>query len=80
MDHSKIITIKVCEAYTEEGVQVREQVCQVAKEGDILNIGIRLKPSLNPHLILNTGFMKELIQAAEFNFRNQLKTVCYICL
>ena len=43
-------------------------------------LGIRLKPSLNLHLILNTGFMKELIQAAEFNFRNQLKTVCYICL
>ena len=65
MDHSesKIITIKVCEAYTEEGVQVREQVCQVAKEGDIFGIRHKIEakfePTFNPehwlHERINPG-------------------------
>ena len=38
-----IISTEVCEAYTEEGVQVWEQVCQIAKEGicDLPMIGKR---------------------------------------
>ena len=32
------MSIKVCEADTEEGVQVWEQVCQTPKEGKIVNL------------------------------------------
>lgn len=49
------------QADTEKGFQVREQVCETPKEGETFSTK---KPSSSI-----------VSQAAEFNFRNQLKTV-----